>query len=211
MGINPHLLIIGSGVQLNETYLRSSRHVQADVVLLDKTHGDYAPMLYQMTGFSDVADSLGGAVDVGLDSFVMIGQVLKILKAEKQILLSNTDPDSEGDLVSYKHLIIVGGDGHTLIGRDDEFRGGILGLHEAIRLQQALDSRIREQFPDSQLKSRLARAEGCRGSFSVLEGVLPSSCHTTREVARRVKVPTSDLVLSSASSPCSRLSYEFQL
>lgn len=99
------IVILGS----SEDYRNEiPRHIVAEIVLMDKTHPeDGRPALYQVTESHlgpEINDlPVNSLTQVGDDLFVMVGQVVSFDKEAKQIYLAN------GDLVSYRHLITVGG------------------------------------------------------------------------------------------------------
>lgn len=209
MGVNPRLLIIGSGVQGDCSFAGGSRHVQAEVVLLDKTHGDFSAPLYQVQAYPEVSHSLTSAVDGGGDSFVLIGKVLELRKADKQILISNSDPNSEGDLVSYRYLIVAGGGKNSLIEHDagEDFSMAMAALGEALRIQRALyhfNPPTRYSGP-----SPFHCADDCHPSYSVIgPDSAPQACTATAAVAKKVEVPVVEPVAFPASS---KVSYDLQL
>jgi hypothetical protein len=123
------IVIIGSQ---EKRALGLPRHVIADVVLIDTTHPENGrPTLYQVkeTEFSSEQRDLpvNSLTQLGEDLFVAVGRVVSRDKETKQIRLANDD------LVSYRHLITVGGQ------RDaTDFHPVLQTLLESIRIQKSI-------------------------------------------------------------------------
>ena len=123
-------VIIGVSPQNYQNTI-SSKHMVAEVVLIDKSQSALRPLLYQLKKNSlsetsvDKAIQDGGLVSVDRDAFMMVGEVLSIDKKKKMIHLSNQNT------VSYKHLIVA---------NDEEFSHAIHALIDALKVQKKIPS-----------------------------------------------------------------------
>lgn len=103
-----------------------------DVVFIDKTHQELQPLLYQLK-----QESLNYRADeefrfMQRDAFIMIGEVIRIDKQNKQIILSNDN------VVSYNQLIIASGSKSG--SAEEDFSVGFRSFVEAIKVQKNIAS-----------------------------------------------------------------------
>lgn len=133
-----NFLIVGVGRDQGRN-IDSTRRLHAQVVLIDKSHleADHAPV-YEMKEFERQYPSA--------DSFAMMGGVRYIDKAGRQIFLTN------GDIVSYEHLVITSAGKHTYVsGHDgpDQFHHLKEVLTQAIRLRRRVQRDLWTPRPSS--------------------------------------------------------------
>lgn len=133
--VPPCVLIIGSGTKRDHSSLDQNT-ISVEVVLLDRSHRDLNyPLLYQIQIEQDGVDffpSWDYHANSQKDSFVMMGEVVKVDTEEKQVILAN------GYTIKYNFLIVCGGSKHTLVNQAEDFRAGLLAFKEAKRIQQAV-------------------------------------------------------------------------
>ncbi|HEY4255501.1 MAG TPA: NAD(P)/FAD-dependent oxidoreductase [Chlamydiales bacterium] len=110
-----------------------------DVWLIDKTnHHLFQPLLYQVASASlspaDIAVPIREILSAHENVTVLMGQVEKIDKEKKEIVLQN------GDRVSYEYLVVALGARHSYFGRDDweEFAPGLKTLPDALRIRERI-------------------------------------------------------------------------
>ncbi len=144
--INQSIIV---GINLRDLeFPKTSHHIQAEIVLIDKSSDVLQPLLYQLK--TDVLNNEldtpvinnPGFLTLEKNSFLMMGEVLEINKTKKQIYLKNEDT------VSYKHLIIASGLKQTASCtiHNDELASGLHALIEALRVRKNSSKAL--QFPD---------------------------------------------------------------
>lgn len=113
----------------------------AEVVLIDKTTEGLQPLLFQLKkeavlGNNDLTTFNKDMISVQDDAFMMVGQVETIDKKKKLIRLSN------GNTVSYNHLIVASGSKHNSLPADQckEFVDGLQALIDGLRLKKIPNS-----------------------------------------------------------------------
>ena len=125
----PKILIVGLHNDNNDTFPPKVIHAEV-VVLQTGTNTTVHPILFQLKDESQDFEGLSSESSHFFtphdDTFVMMGDVVKTDKKNKQIYLSNDT------LVNYKYLILVGGEGQP------GFSGGIQTLFEALRIRKKL-------------------------------------------------------------------------
>jgi len=113
----------------------SSEHISTDIVLEDVSNGILSPLLYQMHGKGGrICDS---ETQTATDhTFSMIGEVLAMDTSKRLIYLK------DNRTVSYKHLVVVSGLRHTVLGRehDKALFLGVLALGEALRVRKNISN-----------------------------------------------------------------------
>lgn len=130
-------IIVGVGYKdLQRT--SSSQHFFAEVVLIDKTQEALSPALYQLKkeaicGKDDLTSLPRDFASMQRDAFLMVGEVVHIDKKKKFINLSN------GDTVSYNHLIVASGKNGTPFSsfeQNKEFSDALQALIDALKIKK---------------------------------------------------------------------------
>lgn len=110
-----------------------------DVWLIDKTnHHLFQPLLYQVASASlspaDIAVPIREILSAYENITVLMGQVEKINKENKEIVLQN------GDRISYEYLIVGLGARHSYFGREDweQFAPGLKTLSDALTIRERI-------------------------------------------------------------------------
>jgi NADH:ubiquinone reductase (H+-translocating) len=130
------VVIIGGGFGgLNAA--KSLNHAKLDVLLIDKTnHHLFQPLLYEVATAAlspgEIATPLREVLRLQENTTVIMGEVVKIDKANKQIAIAN------GDIFGYDYLIICVGARHSYFGRDDwePFAPGLKTINDALKIRE---------------------------------------------------------------------------
>lgn len=112
----------------------SSQHLFVEVVMIDKSHDLFNPLLYQIRSDAFLEDQEEFS-DFGQKSFLpdvwssfsLLGEVLFIDKEKKQIYATNEIS------VTYRHLIVASG---LEANDDDDLSRGLHALLEALRVRK---------------------------------------------------------------------------
>ncbi len=132
------VLILGGGFAgLNAAKILGS--TKLDVWLIDKTnHHLFQPLLYQVASAAlspaDIAVPIRELLSAYENITVLMGQVERIDKEKKQVVLQN------GDVVGYEYLIVALGARHSYFGHDEweEFAPGLKTLTDALTVRERI-------------------------------------------------------------------------
>ncbi len=130
------VVIIGGGFGgLNVA--KSLNHAKLDVLLIDKTnHHLFQPLLYEVATAAlspgEIATPLREILRHQGNTTVIMGEVIKIDKNNKQITIAN------GDIYGYDYLIISIGARHSYFGREDweRFAPGLKTINDALKIRE---------------------------------------------------------------------------
>lgn len=128
----------------------------ADVVLIDKTHRALQPLLYQLKKELDIEHTNHslrhpGFVSFDIEEFMMVGEVVSIEKARKEIILSNKN------IVSYNHLIVVSGSKGS--GHDEEYTAGLQTLVNAVRMNKKFSESLKFTSDPAKVLKEMVNAQ----------------------------------------------------
>jgi len=132
------VLILGGGFAgLNAA--KALGNTKFDVWLIDKTnHHLFQPLLYQVASAAlspgDIAVPIREILSAYENVTVLMGQVERIDKEKKEVVLQN------GDRVGYEYLIVALGARHSYFGNDawEEFAPGLKTLPDALRIRERI-------------------------------------------------------------------------
>lgn len=131
-------------------------HTKLDVWLIDKTnHHLFQPLLYQVASASvspaDIAIPIREILSPYDNVTVLMGEVVRIDKHQKEVVLRN------GDKISYEYLIVGLGARHSYFGRDDweHYATGLKTLIDAMKIRE----RILMSFEIAERCDRISEAE----------------------------------------------------
>lgn len=132
------MVILGGGFAgLNAA--KELGHMKFDVWLIDKTnHHLFQPLLYQVASASlspgDIAVPIREILSPYPNVTVLLGEVVKIDKEQKEVILQN------GDHFAYEYLIVALGARHSYFGHDDweTFAPGLKTLSDAIHIREKI-------------------------------------------------------------------------
>lgn len=130
------VVIIGGGFGgLNVA--KSLNHAKLDVLLIDKTnHHLFQPLLYEVATAAlspgEIATPLREILRNQENTSVIMGEVVKIDKKNKQLTIAN------GDIYGYDSLIISIGARHSYFGREDweRYAPGLKTINDAIKIRE---------------------------------------------------------------------------
>ena len=130
------VVIIGGGFGgLNAA--KSLKGAKLDVLLIDKTnHHLFQPLLYEVATAAlspgDIATPLREILRHQENAAVIMGEVVKVDKTNKQITIAN------GDVYGYDILIIAIGARHSYFGRDDweQYAPGLKTVNDALKIRE---------------------------------------------------------------------------
>lgn len=130
------VVIIGGGFGgLNVA--KSLKGAKLDVLLIDKTnHHLFQPLLYEVATAAlspgDIATPLREILRHQENTAVIMGEVVKIDKKNKQITIAN------GDVYGYDILVIAIGARHSYFGRDDweQYAPGLKTVNDALKIRE---------------------------------------------------------------------------
>jgi NADH dehydrogenase len=130
------VVIIGGGFGgLNVA--KSLNHAKLDVLLIDKTnHHLFQPLLYEVATAllspGEIATPLREILRYQENTTVIMGEVIKIDRNEKQITIAN------GDIYGYDYLIVSIGARHSYFGREDweRFAPGLKTINDALKIRE---------------------------------------------------------------------------
>ena len=132
------VVIIGGGFGgLNVA--KSLNHAKLDILLIDKTnHHLFQPLLYEVATAAlspgEIATPLREVLRHQANTTVIMGEVIKIDKNNKQITIAN------GDIFGYDYLIISIGARHSYFGREDwePFAPGLKTIKDALKIREQI-------------------------------------------------------------------------
>jgi NADH:ubiquinone reductase (H+-translocating) len=130
------VVIIGGGFGgLNVA--KSLNHAKLDVLLIDKTnHHLFQPLLYEVATAAlspgEIATPLREILRHQENTSVIMGEVVKIDKKNKQLTIAN------GDIYGYDYLIISIGARHSYFGREgwERFAPGLKTINDALKIRE---------------------------------------------------------------------------
>jgi NADH dehydrogenase len=132
------LVIIGGGFGgLNAA--RTLKHSKLDILLIDKTnHHLFQPLLYEVATAAlspgQIATPLREVLRHQDNTTVIMGEVVKIDKANRQVSIAN------GDVIGYDYLVISVGTRHSYFDRDDwePFAPGLKTIGDALKIREQI-------------------------------------------------------------------------
>lgn len=132
------IVIIGGGFGgLNAA--KSLKNAKFDVLMIDKTnHHLFQPLLYEVATAAlspgEIATPLRESLRHQNNTSVIMGEVIAIDKAAKQITISN------GDKICYDYLLIAIGARHYYFGNDkwEIFAPGLKTINDAIKIREQI-------------------------------------------------------------------------
>jgi NADH:ubiquinone reductase (H+-translocating) len=130
------VVIIGGGFGgLNVA--KATNHAKLDVLLIDKTnHHLFQPLLYEVATAAlspgEIATPLREVLRHQENTTVIMGEVVKIDKKNRQITIAN------GDIIGYDYLVISIGARHSYFGREDweRFAPGLKTINDALKIRE---------------------------------------------------------------------------
>lgn len=130
------VVIIGGGFGgLNAA--KSLKNAKLDVLLIDKmNHHLFQPLLYEVATAAlspgDIATPLREILRNQKNTTVLMGEVIKIDKKNKQLTISNND------VIGYDYLVIAIGARHSYFGHDDwePFAPGLKTINDALKIRE---------------------------------------------------------------------------
>lgn len=149
------IVILGGGFAgINAA--KSLGHTKLDVWLIDRTnHHLFQPLLYQVASAAvspaDIAIPIREILSPYDNVTVLMGEVIRIDKNNKEVILRN------GDKISYEYLIVGLGARHSYFGRDDweQYATGLKTLIDAMKIRE----RILMSFEIAERCDRISEAE----------------------------------------------------
>ncbi len=130
------VVVIGGGFG-GLTAAKSLKNTKLDVLLIDKTnHHLFQPLLYEVATAAlspgDIATPLREVLRNQDNAAVIMGEVVKIDKKNRQVTISN------GDVIGYDYLVISIGARHSYFGRDDwePFAPGLKTVSDALKIRE---------------------------------------------------------------------------
>src|SRR5277367_5736542 len=135
---NTKVVILGGGFAgLNAA--KNFGNSKFDVWLIDRTnHHLFQPLLYQVASAAlspgDIAVPIREILSKYDNVTVWMGQVEKIEKEERQILLKN------GDRINYDYLIVALGARHSYFGKNEweQYAPGLKTLVDALKIREKI-------------------------------------------------------------------------
>jgi NADH:ubiquinone reductase (H+-translocating) len=134
--MNSRVLILGCGFG-GLWAAQALRKAAVEVTVLDRTnHHLFTPLLYQVATAGLSAPSVAGPIRHILarqrNTTVLLGEALKILPAEKQVVLE------DASRVAYDYLIVATGTTHSYFGHDDwaPYAPGLKTLADALEIRR---------------------------------------------------------------------------
>lgn len=135
---NTKVVIVGGGFGgLNVA--KSLKGAKLDVLLIDKTnHHLFQPLLYEVATAAlspgEIATPLREVLRHQNNTTVIMGEVVKIDKKNKQITMAN------GDLIGYDFLVISIGARHSYFGKDEweAFAPGLKTINDALKIREQI-------------------------------------------------------------------------
>lgn len=131
----PRVVIVGGGFA-GINVARRIKNPELDVLLLDKkNHHLFQPLLYQVASAAlspaDIAFPLREILKHHENTSVLMGEVVKIDKAERRIYLANAE-------FSYDYLVIATGARHSYFGHNqwEPFAPGLKTLVDALNIRE---------------------------------------------------------------------------
>jgi NADH:ubiquinone reductase (H+-translocating) len=132
------VVIIGGGFGgLNAA--KSLKNAKLEILLIDKTnHHLFQPLLYEVATAAlspgDIATPLREVLRHQENTAVIMGEVVKIDKAARQITMAN------GDLIGYDFLVISIGANHSYFGKDEweTFAPGLKTINDALNIREEI-------------------------------------------------------------------------
>lgn len=137
----------------------SSKHIFAEVILINNEADGLHPLLYQLKSKTVDAETLFNSPAQHLylphDAFVMIGSVTLIDKKKKQIVIKDKSDLRHEKTVSYKHLIIAS---KMRSGEEqDEFAIAIHALVEAQKIRKNTSETLQSDISNPSSAKLLAK------------------------------------------------------
>ena len=130
------VVIVGGGFGgLNVA--KSLNKAELDVLLIDKTnHHLFQPLLYEVATAAlspgEIATPLREVLRHQQNTTVIMGEVVKIDKNNKQIAIAN------GDIIGYDSLVVCIGARHSYFGREEweKFAPGLKTINDALKIRE---------------------------------------------------------------------------
>lgn len=152
---NAKVLILGGGFGgLNAAKTLGGSNF--DVWLIDKTnHHLFQPLLYQVASAAlspgDIAVPIREILNPYPNVTVIMGEVTKIDKENRQVLISN------GEYIGYDFLVIALGSRHSYFGKDEweQFAPGLKTLTDALKIRE----KILLSFEKAERADRISEAK----------------------------------------------------
>lgn len=130
------VVIIGGGFGGLNT-AKSLKASNAEVLLLDKTnHHLFQPLLYEVATAAlspgEIATPLREVLRHQTNTTVIMGEVVKIDTAKKQVVIAN------GDAYDYDYLVISIGARHSYFGKDEweKYAPGLKTISDAVKIRE---------------------------------------------------------------------------
>jgi NADH dehydrogenase len=132
------VVIIGGGFG-GLSVAKSLKRAKLDVCLIDKTnHHLFQPLLYEVAtaalSAGDIATPLREVLRHQANTTVLMGEVVKIDKDKRQVVMVN------GDHMGYDYLVISIGARHSYFGKDEweAFAPGLKTINDAIHIREQI-------------------------------------------------------------------------
>ncbi len=134
----PKIVIIGGGFG-GLTVAKKLKCSKSDVLLIDRTnHHLFQPLLYQVASAAlspgEIAIPIREILRKQENTTVIMGDVVKIDKKLKQIILGN------GDMIPYDHLVVAAGTSHSYFGNEawEKFAPGLKTIKDALNIREEI-------------------------------------------------------------------------
>ena len=132
----PRIVIVGGGFG-GLAAAKALGNSPAEVILIDRTnHHLFQPLLYQVATSTLAPGQIGfpirGILEKQKNATVILGEVTQVNKAQRSVIVSNTDRQSVP--IAYDYLVLATGATHSYFGRNEfeKFAPGLKSLADAL-------------------------------------------------------------------------------
>jgi NADH dehydrogenase len=181
----PVIVIVGGGFG-GLAAAKALRKAPARVILIDRTnHHLFQPLLYQVATSvltpGQIASPIRGILGKQRNTTVLLGEVTAVDRAEKCVLVSNTDRSNVP--IDYDYLILATGATHSYFGHEEfqKYAPGLKNLVDAV----AIRNKILEAFEQAEAEEDPGRHRDLL-TF-VLVGAGPSGVEMASAIAILVR------------------------
>lgn len=153
----PRVVLIGGGFG-GLYFAKKLANKPVALTLVDRrNHHLFQPMLYQVAtaglAASDIAMPIRSVLRRSRNTEVLLGEVTRIDKAERQVHFDN------GRVLDYDYCVVASGANHSYFGHDEweQFAPGLKSIEDALEIRRRvlLAFERAEQEPDSAVRRRL--------------------------------------------------------
>ena len=138
----PRVIIVGGGFG-GLAAAKALKHTPVQVLLIDRTnHHLFQPLLYQVAtsvlGPGQIATPIRGILGKHRNTTIILGEVTGVDKERRSISVSSADRDAVS--LSYDHLILATGAGHSYFGHNEfeKFAPGLKSLSDAVMIRNRI-------------------------------------------------------------------------